>query len=866
MAKQIKIKNKFKSFMIVAMIALMLPIQTVFAGDGRYLAFLFDTDSYDIKPTSIIHETKNTERDMLGCLDPNNPYFSISAGAKEGTICGAYATTKEEENTLYTYPKGDKMVNGYDQQMVEWMGRELTNGINQALHLVSNYTTNKINSKEKLISTSIELSNCVAKQATTTAEFSCLGLTMRFATDDDLTKSKIVLKTEGPSSGSKASNYLVIKADKKESIVRYSVPTGYLPGQYLYTTNANNEQKRSESWSSPPEFMSWAHVVYSAKEHYKNSITMQDYKTLVKKDAFTESIVGFFENMINGAANALGLYSVEELTLNTGLREGYYYKGLMPYTWFRGINILYWVFQVIAVFILGFSILNVVRKRQVATFNPAVRASLKDDLMNFVYAIVLLILFVPIFWLLATFNITLIDALKTLVPESAKLTTSMSSNAIVGLLIVGIYFFICIRINVTYIIRAAMISILYLTSPFFISCLAFGKKGRDLFQNWLQELVANIFLQLCNALVMVFFLMIVGVGSRGIERLILLYAFIPLNKWFKENIMVLKSGTDNVSDVAAKGFGNSMTGFAAAGLGGLAAVAGGGNFLKGLSGDKKNMEGKSVRNEDDNADNVKQFNGFDKDSSSTFKKSDVNDYRFNANKIKAETGKGSEQASPYDAERMLKSTVRTLGSAAVSTAALGLSFGAAAGGFDGKALGAIGTIAAVNTGTFGKDMVHEGKDLSTQIQMGNPSTEIRSSNYREHDFNEYGFRFEQDSDNSVNTMLDDKMIGSYTTQAFENAQKNVGNDTLVGIYNNDKNIIGWKNTAFDGNAEIDKNKAVFNQKVDNIFTPKDLNSELIGKQLETSSGAQQQSYVSQQDRFNTMRNDNKKNRFNKKRG
>lgn len=294
-------------------------------------------------------------------------------------------------------------------------------------------------------------------------------------------------------------------------------------------------------------------------------------------DSLTSSINKMFFNLIQRMASTLGMYTLSDLILNTGTRSTAYYQGIMPYSWFRGANIVFWIAQVAAFFTLLFGLLKMIIDRNISVVglgksNSKASFDLKQGSLDFMKAIILMMLFVPVFYLLTSLNGYVVQTCAALAKNTSFIDLAGSSS-LAGLIINLAYLGILIKLNVDFLIRAVTCTVLYSMSPLAISSLVIGNNKGSLFNTWSRELICNIFLQTFDAVIFVFFATMIGSGtSNTIERITLCYAFIPLNKWFKDNLMGFRGvGGSEAAEEAGK---NERGMFANLGMGamGLASV------------------------------------------------------------------------------------------------------------------------------------------------------------------------------------------------------------------------------------------------------------------------------------------------------
>ena len=316
--------------------------------------------------------------------------------------------------------------------------------------------------------------------------------------------------------------------------------------------------------------LSWSHVLYQAEYNYKNNITLANAEDTTQGNMFTNLIAEVFGLILAGLENILGLYSLDELMLNTGNRAYDYYKGTMPTSWFSAASILYALCMLVALIVIGFNIVKLMIQKNMSTINASQRVSLMEGVKDLAITAALLAAFYPAFLIVCQFNYLIVHALYSIVAEKETLQVllmgkgSSTGFGLGALIITCILFFIELKLNITYVIRAITIGLLFATSPYFISTFSStGKKEK--FWAWLKEMLANIFMQSFDAIIAVFLILILSSSYfRVIERLALAIALTSLSSFFKNSIMRMGSDSEAVADRAtgmiASGIGNIAVG------------------------------------------------------------------------------------------------------------------------------------------------------------------------------------------------------------------------------------------------------------------------------------------------------------------
>jgi len=385
-------------------------------------------------------------------------------------------------------------------------------------------------------------------------------------TKEEIEKAGYDLNDTGPSKGWDKNSFikLSVTSDHKDAVILpYRFPKGYATGQNLA---GMLQSENGEAVSYMPEYLSWSHMAYQASSTYlTQNIDASNTDKLFGNSATGSDVETWLSNAVSSFRGFIGIYSIEELSLNRGTRGSTYYKGIMPNSWFTGISLIYWFFQIIAIFVMGSSFIKLMIEKNISVINPGKRVEIMDGLMNLFYSVIMMIMFIPFFTLLATVNEVFVEAMAAMVPAGSEIAKALANNSIIGIIINIVFLFIMCKVNITYIIRAITIGILYATAPIFISMYSFGEGGKQRFETWIKELVVNIFLQSFNAIMTVIFIMTFKYSTaRIIEQIALTLSYVALSDYFKNTLLDASSGNDRIDDTATGVLGTAF-GTAAAG-------------------------------------------------------------------------------------------------------------------------------------------------------------------------------------------------------------------------------------------------------------------------------------------------------------
>ena len=335
----------------------------------------------------------------------------------------------------------------------------------------------------------------------------------------------------------------------------YAMPKGYIsvpiagqiiPNNYAFVKNNEDVQ-----------YLTIHHLAFQANSSYSyRNLTSVDKATGNNSNSWLENfIVDIFQKILYGLKTALGLYDTSELVYNKGMRGSQLYnEGTMSNDWWAVVLRYHLIFQAISWFLIILAIVKLLLQLNFSTINPSLRISLIETIQKFFTVGFLLVSIIPLVRLMISVNNSVVGIFATQIDLSLGGQPAVGDGAIAALLIQFVYFFIFLFVNFTYIMRSIMLAILTASGPIFVVSMAFSSKGKGLFDNWLKEISANIFLQAFHAFSFAFLFNVLG-ASRGIEQIVVNFAIIPLTEFFRTMIFG-QSGSFAVS------FGRKMAGAA----------------------------------------------------------------------------------------------------------------------------------------------------------------------------------------------------------------------------------------------------------------------------------------------------------------
>lgn len=504
------------------------------------------------------------------------------------------ASTWRKINAVYTWPGTDNAgdITEQEKTYMAKMSSTLTNSFNETLALLLNnnqkdfptITDNTL--KMYFLDFSVQVARDINKDGTHTISNKYFDINWK----SEAVTSEEFKKTSYSKIAGINESYLRkvtvkdSKGNEEKLIVIWKYPKGYASGQELYSIVVAREGKDvfkdSEEIGGYTKNLSWSHIVYQALFNFYTSGTDSlGAADLYEADdgLIATMLTSLINTIVNGLNNFLGLYSLEELTLNTGARQINYWNGIFPAKWFSAAQYFYLFSLTIAVLMLMISLIKLAGAKAASTVgNVAKRISLIEGTKRVIVCAGCAMLFVPIFTILVEMNNLITEALKGLIPEGLTLNftaAGTSGMGLAGAIISIMAFYVTLKMNFTYILRAITVLICYILGPMAIMCSALGDKFAQITSNWLKELIGNIFIQSIHALIMMVYINVAGAGAiASIEKLVIFYSFIPLTEFVRTNIFNLGSGLNHVADNLNDQVGNVA--------GGVVSAAASGALLK----------------------------------------------------------------------------------------------------------------------------------------------------------------------------------------------------------------------------------------------------------------------------------------------
>lgn len=522
----------------LALLFILTPIRSL-AHDAYFLQVLIDenTNSYQgniLSDSSSWYgaETGHMEakfgdfRDLI--KNPNTPIpdkltTETTISSSDAYMPFTFPALEKGDGWFDGKPVNDANRNDVDRAYL--IKETLLPGLNDALLILNK--NEKFTDIQAVIDMSRQLSVAISNNGGTVN-----GFTIKVGQRASYSSGKPALDKK---SGLSSSDYLTISA----SGVEYEFPYRMIKG-YIEKGDWDNEvYDKKYDLSGDTKYITWNMAIYQAFYAYSTKgMTAKDGAEVAKPGVLEEAVTGLFRGVLDGIRNLLGLYSLNELVYNDGIRgSAAWHYGAMPSAWDKNVTLYHWIFQSIAWSLISFAIAKLLIQRNLSTINPSMRVSLISGFQDLLLTGFILAFISPVINLLLMLNSKLVALLAAVGPDLDKVTgVSNYSNLLAGVLIQFFFLFILIYMNYTYIIRSITIAILSALAPLFVYTLALGGHWKQLFNQWMKELVSNIFLQSFHAFILGF-LFLSTVSSRGIEACVICFALIPLTEFFRGMIM-----------------------------------------------------------------------------------------------------------------------------------------------------------------------------------------------------------------------------------------------------------------------------------------------------------------------------------------
>lgn len=515
------------------------------------------------------------------------PKFTVPLDASEGKMPDLYAgyfadSLGSKNETKYVLPfsfpgrhvgsaaadaADIRNADNADREQAMWVSTNLVGGLNNAINFVyseANYNAYTLSNRQKLAEVGTTLANKAAllttktggtkTQESFTLKNGASFVMYRLSNAADLPKSE---RQEGID----LEDYVRIKGPSGNHIdVPAVVQKGYAQGQRVHNAIKNTTYGTKKA-KQDVYALSWQHIVMQGNYNsFARNVDFSSVDSLTDDNILTRSLIGVINIAVDGLSSILGLNKMADLMLNKGSVRATTWKGVMPVGLARVADVAFLIVMFLAWALMAGAFVKLLVQRNLSAINPRMRVELKEGLMDIVGAGFLLLMFVPIFQTLVSFNGILVDYFSSFSVNAGSFGTTSSATGTLAGAIVGIgYFVMDIYFNFIYIMRGLTVAVLYVFAPLFIVSTAFGGKFKQIFGNFMKELLGALFLQAIHSGILSFFQATVdeGVGGTTFYSFVVLLAFIPITNMFKGSILGLGGGA--IDNVAKMGSGMAAT-------------------------------------------------------------------------------------------------------------------------------------------------------------------------------------------------------------------------------------------------------------------------------------------------------------------
>ena len=575
----------------------------VYANDAYFLAITIDEAANCYRGEVVSEDGDHREKDLAGFENwVDKSGHKMVAGKKlpalpsDNTDPYTLYDLKQSGNTdlmYYTFPsihsKGillEKVdASDKDLALVQRVIDYPLNGLNEAISFILS-ATNSSNQKTSIRDIGMHLGNYDKS-----FEVNGVTVTAKYFSDTSGAPIKDI--------GIEAKDYATITINGESQTFVAQCNKGYYYSDedkarnndplYYMSSSRYNEYKKQLANRGDIEKITWRWLVLQGNFNFDNGTTYSSVTNITAPNEFITMLVNFFDNALNSIRNMLGLYSIEELMTNNGSRSANYNLGMFPRSWTNAAVLLHVICQMIAWALIGFSIIKMLWKKQIATMNVGEKITLQESIKNLILCGFLLGSFTLIFNFLARLNYRLVD-LFTASTTNINLISASSSNGTIGAVVVAVCVFVLnLYFNFYYIIRSVQLAILYGLAPLCIYTLSLGGKIAGTFTTFMKELLGNMFTQTIHALCIAFFSNVFLSGNtRTLETLVILYSFIPITKFIRNKVFGLEDG---FAGMGAQQVANTVTSGAAAAAGGFFGSKAGNKVGSGRKGNAENNDG-----------------------------------------------------------------------------------------------------------------------------------------------------------------------------------------------------------------------------------------------------------------------------------
>ncbi|MBR2896183.1 MAG: oligosaccharide repeat unit polymerase [Oscillospiraceae bacterium] len=397
-------------------------------------------------------------------------------------------------------------------------------------------------------------------------------------------------------------DYVRIEKNGSTHYFLYRIPKGYrsLPSDGRPVTNAAETLGLNASQGDDAVFVHWGHLAAEAFINYSipdEALRVTPNETYDSDpSALTEQLTNFFNTLANALANIFGFWSLDELIFNSGSRGSTIYaEGVFPSGWQPIIWAFFFVAEIAAFIMVLYALLMNVGKKLYATVNPVIRASAMEQIQSLLICAVILGTLPLIYKILMNLSFSLTGVFSDLIGGSTAETIfgglGANSGGIGQILVTFLYLGALAYFNVFYLVRSVLVAFLMVLGPIAVAMLGMSSQKRSLTMVWVQEFMAQLFVQPMQAAILSFILLLPHSSGRKIEALVMVYALIPITNAVKK--VILPSGAEALEQISQRGVSAAQRTALFAGGTALGAVAGGINAAKSIGRERQQPEQKN---------------------------------------------------------------------------------------------------------------------------------------------------------------------------------------------------------------------------------------------------------------------------------
>lgn len=370
---------------------------------------------------------------------------------------------------------------------------------------------------------------------------------------------------------------------KKGVIFEYAIPKGFMSitaqnasefSPILFTDKGGEPFEYTENQSDVP-WISINMLSFYANLVYKQENLSVSTYVEPEPNIFSKMLAGIFNGILSVIRSVLGLTDIDTLVFNLGSRGSSSYNyGLMSENWWNVVLQYQLIFQAIAWVILVCGFLKTLIDLNLSTINPQKRSTIYDTVQKFIVVGIGLVILIPCVQFLLECNDTLVELFASQI-ETSTLNMPVVNNVLVQFIVGMSWLTIILYINFIYIMRSITVALLIASGPFFISTVAFSKRGSsELFVSWSKELLANIFVQSVHAFVLSFLMQLLSSGTF-LETFAIAISIIPITEMFRGLIFAGAGGsTSQLANTAASAANKGLNGITKGAVSGVAGIMG----------------------------------------------------------------------------------------------------------------------------------------------------------------------------------------------------------------------------------------------------------------------------------------------------